>query len=247
MSDAVRFVGRVGEMIEQPKKRKWENGGGWFTTRRWLGPVEMALPFANGLTTDGAQNITVSSEDGPIGEVVADYPDGEDPTLDGEQGVVNVTWELSALSNEKSLRTHTTLEPANDAERADLNLAEQAFLSGLPKNSSWGTKAKKLFDHLSKGTSAYSAHYWLLRKTTKCSRESGVTAALSGIDRVGDPSGAPDALFDIPTGVGDGDSIEWKKSPPSVTYLGRGKFSITEEWIGAREWSSDLYGGSAEP
>lgn len=232
------FIEEQGTIYRQTKD------GGWETTRTWEGEKATIRAFAATLSAGGAENVEVT-EDGPTAKVSATYADAQDPIIDQNQAVENVTWELLGNDLEKNLKTHSAITPASDGERADLNAAEAAVTAGTAKVAAWATKAKNLFDHLSKGTQAYLSTQYVLRKTTKVGRAAQVQASLSNVNKVEAPVGVPTDLFNVPSDQGDG-AIQWLKKPPTVVYLGKGKFSIAQEWWGGK-WSTQLYGGSATP
>lgn len=238
------FIG-IKDMIRQPDRREWAVGTGDLTIRTYIGPQSQAAALKTQLVADGATKVT-QADDGATSTVTATYPfiaeDGVPPTTNAGQ---NITWELLGNDLNKDLRTHSSLSPTTDAEAKDINAAIEAVSAGTAKVSSWCAKAGIVFDLYSKGTTEYVLTQFVLRKTIKVSAADGVAASLANCNKVEAPTGVPTALFAIPTNQGDG-AIEWLKKPPTVAYLGNGKYSIAQEWW-AGKWSQDLYGGTASP
>lgn len=240
------FIG-IQDMIRQPDRREWAVGTGDQTIRTYIGPRDQADALKAQLITDGAIKVTQQDE-GATSTVTATYPyvvaDGVPPTTNAGQ---NITWELLGNDLNKDLRAHSALQPTTGTnEPADITEA-YAYISegGKAEKASWCDKAKYIYRLLSKGTTEYVVTQFVLRKTTKVSAADGVTAALTNCNKVEAPTGVPTALFQVPTEQGDG-TIEWLKKPPTVAYLGNGKYSIAQEWW-AGKWSQGLYGGTATP
>lgn len=233
--------------LEQPKVRTWTADRGWATVRVWKGAKEVIQSFIfTEQEPPGYESIRMTDE-GEIATVEITYADSAAGVTDA--GAMNVEWELLGNDLEKDLKTHSSLASDDDAILTQLAAAEKEFLnpvSGIDyPRTEWDLKAKTLWRHLSKGTKAYLVTQYVLRKTIKVARDAGVLASLVGVNTVEEPAGVPSDLFLQPTDQGDG-PIEWLKKPPTVRFLGRGKFSIVQEWWGGK-WSGSLYLGSETP
>lgn len=236
------------EYIQQPDRREWDKSNGWQTIRSWIGPREGSLTFAQGVTDDGAIKVTVA-DDGPTSTITASYPDIRDgATVNSETGIeINVTWELDYSDLAKDILSHTYFSSVGSGVKADLVAAKAAVDAGEPVNAAWDTKAQEYYQFLSQGTTDYEMQAPVLRKTVKVAEAAGVKAATTGVGRSGAaPSDCPQVLWDNPTTNADGTSLTWLKKGPRVLDIGKGKFSITQEWVGAR-WSSILYCGNDSP
>lgn len=234
-------------VIEQPRQRTFAKGTGWATVRTWEGPRDDVFDFAKDLAaTGGAENINLTDE-GPTAKVQATYPDAQDSSIDATQGEDNVEWELIGNDLEKKLQTHSDLDPGSDATKiTDMAAAVAAAAAGTPLDAGWGAAAQNVYNLLVQGVESYVVTHYVLRKTIKVARDSLVTASLSNVNKVEAPVGVPAGLFGTPTNQGGTFTIEWLKKPPSVRYLGKGKFSIQQEWW-AGKWSTGLYGGTHAP
>lgn len=230
---------------QQPDRREWSESVGWQTVRTWIVPADDRAALEQELIEDGAIKVS-SVDDGATSTVSGTYPDARDGSQPGAEPQ-NVTWELVGNDLMKDIRTHSSLEPATDDDRRYIAEAKAAVDTGEEPASmtSWTTKAWNVYYLLSKGTTDYVLTQYVLRKTIRVSESDGVKASLTNVNKVEAPSGVPGALFSLPSEQGDG-AIQWLKKPPTVTYLGRGKYAITQEWW-AGKWSSVLYGGSATP
>ncbi len=235
-----------GSVLEQPKQRTWNKANGWSTVRTWIGEKQDIFDFSVDLASSlGAEQVDVTDE-GPTATVRATYPDAQDTSLDGNQGVDNVEWELLGSDLEKPLVAHGFFDSfGDDTLKNELNEAAKAVKEATPKDGAWGIEAKVLYDMLSNGTEAYVLTRYVLRKTIKVARSSLVQASLTNVNKVEAPTGVPTDLFEIPDEQGDG-TIEWLKKPPSVRALGKGKYSIEQEWWGG-QWSEILYDGTDQP
>jgi len=231
--------------VPQAERRTFSRENGWTTTRTWEGPTNEIMALAAGLTSE-ASTIDISGE-GPTRRLTATYADAQDEALDSQQQELNVTWELLGNSLFKDLKTHSSIEPDNEEERKQVLKAEENIHQpGKHSEESLGVKGLKLYQHLSKGTEGYEVVYWVLRKTIKVGVGTDVALSISNVNRVEAPTGVDTALFSIPVSIEDIANMRWLKRPPSVLALGRGKYSIVQEWW-AGKWSSDLYGGAEIP
>jgi hypothetical protein len=236
------------EYIQQPDRREWDKANGWQTVRAWIGPREGSLPFAQTITADGAIKVTVA-DDGPTSTITASYPDIRDAaSVNSEYGTeLNVAWELDVSELEKDIVTHKAITPYNDGDRVDINEAKTAAADGKPMNPNWSAEASELYRFLSQGTTGYLVFAPILRKTIKVTDAAGVKASLDNVGRAGAaPADCPQILWDNPTATADGDAMQWLKKGPRVLEIGRGKYSIVQEWVGAK-WSTILYGGNDSP
>lgn len=232
---------------QQPDRREWSESVGWQTVRTWIVPADDRAALEQELIADGAIKVS-SVDDGATSFVSGTYPDARDgsqPSTDPQ----NEIWELLGGDLNKDIRTHKNIAPTSDSESKDINAAFEAVAAGTAKVSTWGTRAGYAFDLLSKGTTEYVTTVFVLRHTVKCASTDGYTASMANLNRVVALPSYPTALFNL-SGLKIPDdsskSVEWLKKPPTVTYLGGGKYAVTQEYWGAL-WSSILYGGSATP
>lgn len=269
-----------GSIQEQPKKRTFNKANGWATVRTWIGERDDIFDFASELAVDNlAENVDVT-DDGPTGTVTATYPDAQNTSLDLNQDLNNVEWQLLGNDIEKDLQTHPTLRPSETdvAEQANSVILDKWLssppnppsiadptaiqirdyfvqqINGLKKDSGAAdTKCKNRYLLHGLGVQSYVLTQYVIRKSIKVGRLSLVQASLTNVNRVESPSvsGMPlTLLFALPTKQYYNQvtsALEWLKKPPSVRALGNGKFSIEQEWWGADQWSTLLYGGTKTP
>jgi hypothetical protein len=236
---------------QQPDKREWSESMGWQTVRTWIVPADDRAALEQELITDGAIKVS-STDDGATSTVSGTYPDARDGAQPSETAA-NVVWELLGSDLNKDIRTHKDLRAADgsagDSARKDINAAFEAVSAGSALVSTWDTKAATIFRLLSKGTTEYAVTIYVLRQTIKCAAADGVRASMDDCNRVVALPAYPTSLFNL-SGLkmpdDSGTSVEWLKKPPTVTYLGGGKYAITQEYWGA-SWSQVLYGGTALP
>ena len=248
------FTGENG-VLEQPKERQYSKGAGWSTIRKWIGPTTDILSLAASLATEEKAQALSITGDGPTDTLTATYPDAQDGGgLDLSWSTDNVSWELLGGQLEKDIRTHYSLFTTTEAEMADIIKAEYAARSG-GVNMDGSNYAPTtipgtyVYNFLRQGTTSYQIAQWVLRKTTKIGTGASVKVAVTGINKIESVSGTFNdgviKLFDLPAGDG-WESIEWLKQTPQVRIIGRGKYSITQDWLGG-VWSTLLYGGSHSP
>jgi len=240
-------------VLEQPKKRTWTKADGWSTVRTWEGPTDAIFDKAVELSQiNGAEGVDLT-EDGPTATVQATFPDAQDAGLDINQGEENIEWELLGNDLEKDLKTHPYLKPASNADRKGLAAAERASQEATDPDPNWPSIADDYYKFLTQGTTAFILSQYVVRRTIKVSRLALVKASLANVNKVESPlvSGMPsDLLFALPTIQVHGQTtsaLEWLKKTPQVRHLGRGKFSIQQEWWGADKWSAALYNGTDVP
>lgn len=251
MAEAI-FQGST-DLLEQPKRRTWSMEAGWATVRTWVGPKEATEAWAFKLSTTAGVSQVESSDDGAVGTVSATYPDPQTP---GTNPSLNVTWELIGNSLEKPLETHSSIQSSDATIRGQLAKAKKYAMNPdedltpdqiAAKIAAFDDKVKNWYALYSQGVTGYEVTYYVLRKTIKVASGDQVRASLSNGNKVEAPTGVPTDLFDIPVDYGDSATdYTWLKRPPTVTYLGRGKYSIQQEWWGAK-WSQILYGGTKTP
>lgn len=247
MSAQQSIIGQK-SVLEQGKQRMWKAERGWATVRTWVGSKAACNAYLVTVQSSGATEIDCS-EDGPTSTITATYPDAQDSSLSALQSTQNITWELLGNDLEKNLKTFYTIfnqATGTAAQRQDLNAAEKAIKEATAINAGWYAGAQTYFKLASQGIESYLLTQYVLHKSIKVGGDGVVAASLANVNKVEAPSGVPTILFSVPTDDGQG-TLEWLKKAPRVLYLGRGKYSIDQQWWGAARWSNELYGGTGSP
>lgn len=234
---------------QQPTKRRYQDGQGWVTVRRWLGTRAAVEEYARTSALVLSADSYDINDGGAKSELVAQYVQTDTP---GGAGA-NIVWELYSERLYKDIRTMTSLdtEAQSQLEAVDLAIREGRSAQYIVDMSPSVAMQKYIALRL-RGVEQYMAWSYRVRKTTNVGTRSTLRASFTGVGTVratspvagvtvSPNSRAARPLFDVPTG-------EWYKCPPQVTTLGRNRFRIIQEWLWAEKWSATLYsGGTGTP
>ena len=239
------------ELIELPKKRRWDLQNGVQSFRRFVGTKSKIEAKFNELSAVGANaGVDDMDEDieGQAGRlIVRIYDDGG-----GDEGAnteeTNAIWELYANDILKPIESHTdfngiTGKRKRQIEEAVRN-AEAITLTGAAEIALGGYLSHQVLD--------YMIGNYILRKATTLSSRSTITASHADVYRVVTLASInpPSALLGILTGLQKEDGTlgtwEWLKKPPQILQVSKTKYKLQYEWIGAERWA-EIYGGSWAP
>lgn len=171
-------------------------------------------PDEAGTQGPGTLTVTLSNESTP-GDTIGTTND--------------VTVEIDAGQLAKSIFSHPTFDGVTAEARKQV---EDLIEQGLPlPNSDASATITKLYDLLLAGTDSYLIPAPTVKKTTTSATRPNVGAIGRGTRTTAKPDPAAPAGY------------EWLKTGDRALRQGRGgKWERIEEWTGADEWSTVLYG-----
>jgi len=106
--------------------------------------------------------------------------------------------------------------------------------------ANWTDAMKRLRQHLINGHEAFLETRFILRRSKYGIRTSSMDVLFVGINTVGVAPEFVTPMNDLISSLPEG---EWLNKPPSVQYLGKGRWRTEEEWHWADQWSV-IYGGT---
>lgn len=242
---------------EQPKKRTWQDGKGWFTTRSWEGPQSGVDAQVDTVKLLDPAPDAIRYTYGVPAVIEADFSEtgGTATTIDTEDEA-SAVWELIAQPLEKDIRTHgyfnisgistQMLEEVDNAIRRGTAGATDydSLYSGMHLNS--------YRNHRLRGIEAYQSFSYIIRKTISTSKAStlDVDDVKPGQVVVFTTIGVPTtSKIQQPTirlyensAWTDKAINEWLVMAPTIRWTKSTKrYDLVREWWGAEKWSQALY------
>ena len=268
----IRVIGENNYTLASSQK-SYSQESGETTREMYEGPIEKINDLYTtsiGEVKDGildSADKSISNGKGQLTIVyVADDGDG------GEQPdeVINEIWELVGQDFIKPLRSYGgEVNKANgdDIDSKKFNEdADQAVLEETKTYYEYGSNAKHgiapagepqetYYKFLLRQQSEYLRSAAILRRTVQVSRRSELRSSWAKVDRAiklnetGFSSAGQGALIGAINGMPeqDGTKKQWLKRAPQITQVGKGRYSMVQEWIYAAGWSANMYDGSQAP
>jgi hypothetical protein len=248
---SVQILGYNG-MTEQPRRRRKRMGEPAVDVRTWKGPKAMAERLAAALEAAGTANVEISGNGAGrtvTAEFAASPEGGGGPNSGGEE----IKWTCDFEVLNKPIETHPDFRHPAIARSLMVEIKKALDEHDSTKLNDWaatgGTNVREYVKRKLIGEDYYELYIYVVRKTTVTSIQSTIVASFTGINAVtkNDPTAKPNAnpfgraRFKFPPG-------EYKKCPPRVSDVGKGKVEIVEEWRQAEKWDGRFYpGGSWTP
>lgn len=233
-------------LVEQPPRREYNPKQGWTTFKVYHGSteaVEGAIPamVASGLTfsetvvQDGIREIEIQYSNAQDGAAPATNPDTEQ----------TVTWELAGNDLQKDIFHHPDFDLLAEADQVIM----RDFRNGVVNIDAAGlddglldATGKAFRDVINKGEESYLISQYVLRRVGVVSLDWQGTFGITNVGKyyssssdLTDVEGVPSALkFSLPSG-------EWLKRTPTVKQGRDGRWSMTQEWWHADDWSDLFY------
>jgi hypothetical protein len=248
-------------LVELPSGRSWDPRIGFTIIRRYRGSLtQIQIVEADAK----ANNLRVQIEpdiEGGFGVVSVWY--GAESTQPAGVPLAD-TWELVGNDLEKDLwelpKIVAALAPFNISDRRQIKIDIEAWLAGtlvvndLPvrdwtdycTRSGFTTDQVEILTQLVteriRGVQAWTVSQWVLRRTLIIAANSTIKPALADVGRVRSTTtlkaeeNIPSTVkFDLPEGF-------WLKRTPTFTQTAADKWTISQEWWHADNYSELLYG-----
>lgn len=248
------------DVIEQPKRRRYQDGRCISTTRSWRGSKAAIEAFGKSnaeLFSDGYE----ITDNGSHALLSAEFQDEQSNQIGGEgDGVLKLTWERDRVLLLKPIETHPywATQESDRAKRAKGFAIAQAYLVHRDRDqlvADWeesGALPAWIDEYLedrSLGVESYYSEYYVVRRRRLLSNRSKVKLADAGAftvsatapinsDSPGDTRVSSLPKFTVPAG------LKWLRMPTQCHQMPKGKVEAIEEWYGATEWAERYYGAA---
>ena len=239
------------ELIELPKKRRWDLQNGVQSFRRFTGTKTKIEAKFNELSSAGA-NAGVDNLDedieGQTGRLIARIFDDSGGAESANTEETNAIWELYGNEILKPIESHTDFDGINgdrkrEIERA-IREAEAITLVGAAEAALAGYLSHQVLD--------YMIGQYVLRKTTTVSSRSTITLShtynyrVITLDSINPPTALLGALSSLQKEDGSMGAWQWLKKPPQIIQIAKTLFKLQYEFWGAERWA-EIYGGTWAP
>lgn len=237
-------------------EERWQRGRSYFTTKVYEGSEAAIDALKDSLYTGSGGTLDAYSKVRIGGKFQLTVESGSTPSgfvsVDDSDATSDATWELDAERLEKELIENPAFSSISALRAAAIERGIETHTAATDSGSVWtftvpaGTvttsgAAEYAYASLRmRRVESYVVFQYVIRRRWVTSKRSALRAANDNVGRVDTPPIPSSALVDL-------NSLEWLKMAPDVQEIGKNKFAISQEWLGAEEWSSILYGGSATP
>lgn len=252
---AVQVIGNDVATLARTVER-WQRGRGYFTVKIYEGSeaaidaLKESLYTGSGGTLDAFEKSRIGGKFQLVVDTAA--APSANITIEDQDAENDPTWELDSERLEKDLIDNAAFDSitATRAAALDRAISTHTALSSTASVHTFTTPSGTVttsgtaeFNYCSlrlRGVESYLEFQSVIRRRWIVSKRSQLRAANNNVGRVESPPIPSNALVDL-------NNLEWLKMAPDVQEVGKNKFAITQEWVGAEEWSALLYGGSASP